>query len=245
MIKHVFYQDPVPREIGRCDFTFPDGDYCGALETEHDSEWAHKPGCSMHMGRPGRECTCGIIIAAQMRKERDNARGSRDAYKREYILVCAERDKIQKALRRAHSCATLRDDGTCDGCFVSEALAPVIANLPCGCHPRGDGCNICNHTTPAPATPLSVEKVEQGREILSRLKARTNLDEAERDALRDDVKRWQKKASDIVAELDASEKMVKETRIALLHLWEWATTVACRSGIGDRYLNEAKRILSG
>lgn len=25
-------------------------------------------------------------------------------------------------LTKAHQCATLRDDGTCDGCFISEAL---------------------------------------------------------------------------------------------------------------------------
>lgn len=29
---------------------------------------------------------------------------------------------LSEALRRAHACATLRDDGTCGGCFVSEAL---------------------------------------------------------------------------------------------------------------------------
>jgi hypothetical protein len=29
----------------------------------------------------------------------------------------------EKALRKAHGCATIREDGTCDGCFVSEALA--------------------------------------------------------------------------------------------------------------------------
>lgn len=34
----------------------------------------------------------------------------------------AERDMLRAALKRAHACATLRDDGTCDGCFVSEAL---------------------------------------------------------------------------------------------------------------------------
>ncbi len=31
-------------------------------------------------------------------------------------------DLLAEALTRAHSCATLRSDGTCDGCFVSEAL---------------------------------------------------------------------------------------------------------------------------
>ena len=30
--------------------------------------------------------------------------------------------ELAKALKRSHACATLRDDGICDGCFVSEAL---------------------------------------------------------------------------------------------------------------------------
>ena len=30
--------------------------------------------------------------------------------------------ELEAALRRAHCCATLQDDGTCGGCFVSEAL---------------------------------------------------------------------------------------------------------------------------
>lgn len=37
------------------------------------------------------------------------------------------------ALKKAHACATLRDDGTCDGCFLSEALekyAATRADLP-------------------------------------------------------------------------------------------------------------------
>lgn len=40
-------------------------------------------------------------------------------------------------LRRAHACPTVKNDGTCDGCFVSEALVEVAsfklketANLP-------------------------------------------------------------------------------------------------------------------
>lgn len=48
------------------------------------------------------------------------------------ILANAERDAARKrvdvltqALRRAHACATLRADGTCDGCYVSDALQPV------------------------------------------------------------------------------------------------------------------------
>jgi len=35
----------------------------------------------------------------------------------------------REALARSHACATLRDDGTCDGCFVSEALAALDAAL--------------------------------------------------------------------------------------------------------------------
>lgn len=31
--------------------------------------------------------------------------------------------QLETALRLAHACATLRPDGTCDGCFVSEALS--------------------------------------------------------------------------------------------------------------------------
>lgn len=31
-------------------------------------------------------------------------------------------DALERALRQAHACATMRDDGTCDGCFVSDAL---------------------------------------------------------------------------------------------------------------------------
>jgi len=40
-------------------------------------------------------------------------------------VLTAERQAraaLEQALVKAHSCATLRDDGTCDGCFVSEAL---------------------------------------------------------------------------------------------------------------------------
>jgi uncharacterized protein with PIN domain len=32
---------------------------------------------------------------------------------------------LKNALEKAHACATLRADGTCDGCFVSAALKPV------------------------------------------------------------------------------------------------------------------------
>ena len=62
-------------------------------------------------------------------------------------------------------------------------------------------------------------------------------------ALRADVKRWQKRTSDTLDELDAVEKKEAAMREALTRLWEWATTVACRSEIGDRYIGEARRLL--
>ena len=31
--------------------------------------------------------------------------------------------RLEAALTRAHACPTVRDDGECDGCYVSEALA--------------------------------------------------------------------------------------------------------------------------
>lgn len=62
-------------------------------------------------------------------------------------------------------------------------------------------------------------------------------------ALRADVKRWQKNASDTVAALDAAEKQEAAMREALTRLWEWATTVACRSEIGNRYIDEARLLL--
>lgn len=30
--------------------------------------------------------------------------------------------EAREALQQAHACATVRSDGTCDGCFVSDAL---------------------------------------------------------------------------------------------------------------------------
>lgn len=32
------------------------------------------------------------------------------------------RGELLETLRRAHNCATLQSDGTCDGCFISEAI---------------------------------------------------------------------------------------------------------------------------
>ena len=37
---------------------------------------------------------------------------------------------LRSTLMGAHACATLRDDGTCDGCFVSDALAVVTRPAP-------------------------------------------------------------------------------------------------------------------
>lgn len=72
----------------------------------------------------------------------------------------------------------------------------------------------------------------------------------ERDEAIADMKRWQKKATDVLDELDAAEKKLdaiekqaEALRGALECLWEWATTVACRSEIGDRYIAEAMRVL--
>lgn len=41
-----------------------------------------------------------------------------------YANACliAAAPELLSALKEAHSCATLRDDGTCMGCFVSEVI---------------------------------------------------------------------------------------------------------------------------
>lgn len=50
-------------------------------------------------------------------------------------------------------------------CVECATSTPAIPNLPCGCHPRGDGCNECNRastpasTTPASSTPPAVDAV--------------------------------------------------------------------------------------
>jgi hypothetical protein len=50
----------------------------------------------------------------------------RPAAQRRYLdRVLAREGRVEElaeVLRRAHACATLREDGTCEGCFVSEAL---------------------------------------------------------------------------------------------------------------------------
>lgn len=38
-------------------------------------------------------------------------------------LLIAAAPELLAALKKAHACATLQDDGTCLGCFVSEAIA--------------------------------------------------------------------------------------------------------------------------
>lgn len=57
-----------------------------------------------------------------------NCVGERMAFIRTNFIF-PELDKMKssheglvEALKRSHACATVRDDGTCDGCFVSEAL---------------------------------------------------------------------------------------------------------------------------
>ena len=40
-----------------------------------------------------------------------------------YTLAKSNVAGLLAALKRAHMCATWRDDGTCGGCFVSEAIA--------------------------------------------------------------------------------------------------------------------------
>ena len=54
--------------------------------------------------------------------ERDQAWEQQQALEDKLAAAEAERARLREALRRAHSCATGRDGGTCDGCFVSEAL---------------------------------------------------------------------------------------------------------------------------
>lgn len=53
----------------------------------------------------------------------------RPSAERSYIdkVMALERraEGLEGVLRRAHACATLREDGTCEGCFVSEALGPT------------------------------------------------------------------------------------------------------------------------
>jgi hypothetical protein len=43
-----------------------------------------------------------------------------------------ENRRYREALIKAHACGTLRDDGTCVGCFVSEALTSTAAPPPVG-----------------------------------------------------------------------------------------------------------------
>lgn len=41
----------------------------------------------------------------------------------EYICRAVNsHEGLVEALKRSHACATVKDDGSCEGCFVSEAL---------------------------------------------------------------------------------------------------------------------------
>lgn len=47
-------------------------------------------------------------------------------YEKELMPELAKRLKLAVwTLRKSHCCATLRDDGTCEGCHVSEALREI------------------------------------------------------------------------------------------------------------------------
>lgn len=50
----------------------------------------------------------------------DAMRGPRNVANAHLIAAAPE---LLEALKRAHACATLQSDGTCSGCFVSEAIA--------------------------------------------------------------------------------------------------------------------------
>lgn len=39
-----------------------------------------------------------------------------------YYIQKSSHDELLEALKKSHACATVRDDGSCDGCFVSEAI---------------------------------------------------------------------------------------------------------------------------
>lgn len=70
---------------------------------------------------------------ARLAAERDAKEGA-DLFVLKLNQLIAARRRIaalEAALRRAHDCATLRDDGMCDGCYVSDLLAstaPPSAN---------------------------------------------------------------------------------------------------------------------
>lgn len=59
--------------------------------------------------------------------------------------IQAERENVKtlrEALERAHACATLKDDGTCLGCFVSAALAVTER---CACVDTNKHCPPSHH----------------------------------------------------------------------------------------------------
>jgi hypothetical protein len=50
---------------------------------------------------------------------------------------------LRRALEKAHACATLRDDGTCGGCPVADALVPCEFCPKCSFeHKPGKPCGI-------------------------------------------------------------------------------------------------------
>lgn len=72
---------------------------------------------------------CGAIENYESLEDKAGASG--EAKRIAHIRECAQRPEkkliayatqLREALQRAHACGTLREDGTCDGCFVSEAL---------------------------------------------------------------------------------------------------------------------------
>ncbi len=53
----------------------------------------------------------------------DAAEADLEAARSELVLVREYAARLETALVRAHACPTVRDDGECDGCYVSEVLA--------------------------------------------------------------------------------------------------------------------------
>src|SRR5262245_42085757 len=64
------------------------------------------------------------VRALRAEVERLNAERRRNALDGQAALDEAHNDNaaLRRALERAHGCATIMPDGTCEGCFVSDAL---------------------------------------------------------------------------------------------------------------------------
>lgn len=80
---------------------------------------------------------------------------------------------LRGALARAHACATLRADGTCDGCFVSEALENAIgydeeAIADLASHAHGMGQQEC---TSRHQEMIAAAKEEGRREAIAMIAA--------------------------------------------------------------------------